>query len=285
MPKHNVRLTALCALFFSPILSACANASADTDASWQMLSFEAKSIWATAQTEISLITHDSDKFGKVWELQLHGNVSSSSEQENIFMTPGSGGLLERDRFTKGKNQRLKHYDYNEKSISRIRREPGAESSAQLPPWEWPISNTKQLNRPSQEECPVLTAIPSLLIFANKVPEAPGQSFGICVHSDHNFYRVTMTVKGEKNLTVNYRLGDTQKKVKAKKTTTVIALSVDRVGDEQGEADFSLLGLSSPVTILLDREAGLPVQVRGQAPRLGKTEINLIEANLGPVSPH
>jgi len=286
MPKYNAGRAAFFALFFAILLSGVnANAKDTLAPGWQMLNFEAKSMWATAQTKLLLITHDSDRFGEVWELTLHGSVASSSERENVLMTPETGALLERDRFTKGKNQRLKHYDYNKESVVRIRRQPASEPDAQLPPWEWPISSQKKLNRPSMSTCPVLTAIPSLLIFATKVPDAPGKRFSICVHSDHNFYRVTMAVKGEKKLAVNYTLGDTGKKVKAKKTATVIGLTVERVGNTAGESDFSLLGLSGSVSILLDREMGIPVQVRGQAPRMGKTEINLTAASLGPESPH
>jgi len=278
--RHKASLAAFAALYFSLLHSAAASA-----ASWQMLNFEAKSMWATARTKLSLVTHDSDKFGEVWELQLHGSVSSSSERENVLMTPGSGALLERDRFTKGKNQRLKHYEYNEQTIVRIRREPGDGAAAQLPPWEWPVSNKKTLSRPSSQDCPVLTAIPSLLIFSSMVPEAPGQKLAICVHTDQNFYRVSMAVKGEDRLAVNYKLGKAGKKVKAKIAATVIALTVERVGNIDGGPDFSILGLSTPVFIMLDKATGLPVQVRGQAPRLGKTEINLIAANQGPELPH
>jgi len=276
MAKHRASVTALIALFFT--LPHAVMASTDTVPGWQMLNFEAKSMWATARTKLTVVTHDSDKFGKVWELQLLGNVSSSSERENVLMTPGSGALLERDRFTKGKDQRLKHYEYKEQAIVRVRREPGEGSAAELPPWNWPISNEKELTRPSQKDCPVLTAIPSLLIFASMVPEAPGQTSTICVHSDQNFYRVSMAVKGDEKLAVNYKLGKAEKKVKAKIAATVIALTIERVGTIDGESDFNILGLSSPVSILLDKETGLPLQVRGQAPRLGKTEINLIAAN-------
>jgi hypothetical protein len=39
-------------------------------------------------------------------------------------------------------------------------------------------------------------------------------------------------------------------------------------------DFDLLGLNAQIILFFDRSSGLLLQVRGQAPRIGATEINL-----------
>ena len=44
-------------------------------------------------------------------------------------------------------------------------------------------------------------------------------------------------------------------------------------------DFSLLGLQGEIILLFDRNSGLPLQIRGEAPRIGSTEINLKSATL------
>ena len=41
-----------------------------------------------------------------------------------------------------------------------------------------------------------------------------------------------------------------------------------------EDDFSVLGLYGDIIFLFDKESGLPLQIRGEAPRIGPTEINL-----------
>ena len=128
-----------------------------------------------------------------------------------------------------------------------------------------------------EDCPVLTSIPSLLIFAGNVATAPEQTLTTCVHSDNNFYRVTMTAKGDESVKVKYKLEGASKRVSGKVSALKIDLAIARVGTPDGDMDFSLLGLSSPVVILVDKDSRLPLQVRGQAPRIGKAEINLIEA--------
>ena len=75
--------------------------------SWKELSFEAKSMWATAVTGLYLSDLDSSKYGKAWELLLLGSVAKNTERETIVMDRDNGALLQRDRFTTGKNQRLK----------------------------------------------------------------------------------------------------------------------------------------------------------------------------------
>lgn len=261
------------------LLFGAAGAAAEptNDQPWSELRFEAKSIWATALTKLTLATQESAEFGQVQRLLLEGSVAKSSERDVFLLAPKTGTVLDRERFTRGKNQRIKQYAYSEKTITRTRREPGTDGT--LPQQQWPISSEKTLQRPSLQECPVLTAIPALLMLAQTVPSAPNQTLTTCVHSDNNFYRVQMNKNGEETLKVNYRLAGT--KVGGKKTADVITVKVERVGAPHGPVEFSLLGLSSPVVILVGKEARLPLQVRGKAPRIGDTQINLIAATLAP----
>lgn len=261
------------------LLSLAAGTAAEPskDANWSELRYEAKSIWATALTKLTLATQKSAEFGQVQHLQLEGSVAKNSERESILLAPEGEAVLHRERFTSGKNQRMKQYVYGEDTVIRTRREPNTTDA--LPPQQWPISSERELKRPSMQECPVLTAIPVLLMRAQAVSSAPDLTLATCVHSDTNFYRVQMQKNGEEQLEVNYSVAGT--KVNATETADVISLKIERVGAPDGKVDFSLLGLSSPVDILVGKESQLPLQVRGKAPRIGNTKINLIAATLTP----
>jgi hypothetical protein len=63
----------------------------------------------------------------------------------------------------------------------------------------------------------------------------------------------------------------------------VYVQVDPVGTQQGDPEFSLLGLGGQVSILLDEQTGLPLRVRGRAPRIGKTYIDLVTADIRPTS--
>ena len=260
-------------------LAAGALAQPDNDHSWSELSYEAKSMWATALSKLTLTTEESAEFGQVQHIHLEGSVAKNSERETILLSPENAAVLVRERFTSGRNQRMKQYAYDENTVTRTRREPGAAGT--LPPHQWPISSEIQLKRPSLQECPVLTVIPALLILSQTVSTAPDQTLTTCVHSDNNFYQVQMKNSGEEQLKVKYILAGT--KVSGKKSTDVITVNVKRVGTPDGDMDFSLLGLSPPVVILVGKEAQLPLHVRGTAPRIGSTQINLTAATLTPSS--
>jgi hypothetical protein len=277
MTKQKFRLIGCTLLLLC--LAAGAAAGPSNDLRWNELRYEAKSLWATALTKLTLATQESAEFGQVQRLLLEGSIAKNSERDMFLLAPKSGAVLERERFTHGKNQRLKQYAYSEQTVGRTRREPG--TAARLPPQQWPISSEKTLERPSLQECPVLTVIPALLMLAQAVASAPNQTLSTCVHSDNNFYRVQMNKYGEEALDVNYRQDGVE--VSGKKAADVITMKIERVGAPDGAIDFSLLGLSSPVVILVGKEAQLPLQVRGSAPRIGKTEINLIAATFIPTS--
>jgi len=244
---------------------------------WSELRYEAKSIWATALIKLTLGAQESTEFGGVLNLLLVGSVAKNSARDMFLLAPNSAAVLARERLTSGKSQRMKQYAYSGNTVTRTRREPGTVKA--LPPQQWPISSKKMLERPSLQECPVLSVIPALLMLAQTVSSAPNQTLSTCVHSDNNFYRVQMKKRGEQVLTVDYTVAGA--KVGGEKTTDVIAVEVERVGVPDGDSDFSLLGLSSPVVILVGKQAQLPLQVRGKAPHIGNTRINLVGATLTP----
>jgi hypothetical protein len=89
------------------------------------------------------------------------------------------------------------------------------------------------------------------------------------------------VAGEEQLEVDYSQDGGQERVTGERTAIVVGLQVDPVGTPRGEPEFSLLGLDGQVSILLDRQSRLPLQVRGRAPRIGETYINLVAADFQP----
>jgi hypothetical protein len=54
----------------------------------------------------------------------------------------------------------------------------------------------------------------------------------------------------------------------------VAITASPEGKQEDDYDFSVLGLDGEVILLFDPKSGLPLQIRGDAPRIGSTEINL-----------
>ena len=246
---------------------------------WSEVSFELHSNWVTARSKLSIAARNDDQLGAVWVLQVEESIAQNSVQETQLMTPGSGYLLQRSRLTSGRNTRLKEYRYAAEELVRTRREPN--SSRELPSTRWPVSSRRDISYPVFEEGAILTSMPALLLAAGSVLDAPAQAATVYVHGDNNFYRVRLNVVGEEQLEVDYLLDGGLQRMQGERTAIVVGLQVDPVGMPRGDPEFSLLGLDGQVSILLDEQSRLPLQVRGRAPRIGETYINLVAADIGP----
>ena len=246
---------------------------------WSEVSFELHSIWITAHAKLSIAARSDDRSGAVWVLQVEESIADNHAQETQLLTPGSGSLLQRSRLTSGKDTRLKEYRYAAGKLARTRREP--DSSRDSSPAQWPVSSRRDIDYPGLEEGVVLTSMPALLLVAGSVPETPGQAVTVYVHGDLNFYRVRLSVVGEEPVEVDYSLVGGEQRMQGERSAIVVGLQVEPVGMPRGDPEFSLLGLDGQVSILLDAQSRLPLQVRGRAPRIGETRINLAAANIRP----
>jgi hypothetical protein len=99
-----------------------------------------------------------------------------------------------------------------------------------------------------------------------------------VHTDHNFYLVILSRGEAREIEVNYQLNG-QERVTGTQRAQQVRLQVSPLGPEEDKADFSLLGLSGDISLLLASDSGLPLQLRGVAPRIGETSIQLKTASL------
>jgi hypothetical protein len=246
---------------------------------WSEVSFERQSAWVTARSKLSIAARNDDQLGAVWVLQVEESIAENRAQEMQLLTPGSGFLLQRSRLTSGKNTRLKEYRYAAEQLVRIRREP--DSSRDLPSAQWPVSSSRDIDYPALEEGAVLTSMPALLLAAGSVVDTPDHAVTVYVHGDFNFYRVRLSVVGKEQVEVDYSLVGGLQRMQGERTAIVVGLQVDPVGTPRGDPEFSLLGLGDQVSILLDEQSRLPLQVRGRALRIGETYINLVAADIRP----
>ena len=81
-----------------------------------------------------------------------------------------------------------------------------------------------------------------------------------------------------SIDVDYEI-DGVGKITGKRNTTAIKLKIAPLGEPLEEPDFSLLGLHGYIIMFFDKESGVLLRLLGQAPRIGKTEINLKKAVL------
>lgn len=256
-------------------------AAANNLPAWRVLEFEEKAFWATARSRLELPRPPAS--AQYWELFANSSVPGNSEQVSILFEPADGQLVERKRLSQGKeDQRLKSYVYEEDHILRERRTP--QGDAELPPEQWPLANRQQIPYPDSAEKLAVTSPYLLMLLAGKLQaEGPGSSMEVLVHTDHNFYRARLTCGDGIPVPVDFTLGDGER-TQGTRETLAVAIRAEPEGSLVDGDDFALLGLSGDIIVLFDRYSGLPVQVRGEAPRIGDTEINLKSATMRPPVP-
>ncbi|MEZ5573535.1 MAG: hypothetical protein R3E64_16175 [Halioglobus sp.] len=249
---------------------------------WQLLEFEERAFWAVARSRLEIRPVADDP--QQWELDVLNSVVDNSEQIIVRFDPASGRVITRSRLSRGKEQRLKTYQYEDDFVLRKRLVPDAQSAGT--PEEWPVSNSQKVRYPDVDvtSAAFVTSPYVLVILAQRLQQlGDDQSLELLVHTDLNFYRVRMSSGNGVPIDVDYQISGGEH-VSGKTDTTAVALHVTPAGTPQEDNDFSLFGLQGEIILFFDRSSGLPLQVRGSAPRIGSTNINLKSATLREPAP-
>ncbi|MEP5764469.1 MAG: hypothetical protein ABJ308_07740 [Halieaceae bacterium] len=239
---------------------------------WESLQLEQESVWLTASSQLQLDNCEAPQVAGLWCLKISSRAGSSREVLTLRFDPASGALHSRTRFSQGKQQRQKHWQYEEQYILRERRNPADDSGENAgKPADWPVSSRRQLSYPSGEHA--ITDSQLLLLLASPSWQAyTGGDF--IIQTDLNFYRVTRRPAGSETLAANYRIGDARPAAASERRVMLIELQAQALGELQDKADFSMFGLSGRIIIGYDSDTGLPLFLRGEAPLLGAVEIKL-----------
>lgn len=242
---------------------------------WQVLEYEQQAFFVTASSKIE-IAADSEN-PQQWRLTANSSVASSSEDVVLDLAAVDGRAIYRSRLSKGKDQRYKVYQFLPQHIVRERRDPPADITT--PPCKWPLSSRKEIPYPKAGAGIPVTDAYALLPLAERFLASAGDSSELVINTEFNFYRIRMTRGEDQSIAVNYQEAGVSGPTSGRRQTRAVAIQVSPLGKLTDKPDFSLLGLTSDVTVLFDVTTGLPLQLRGTAPRIGATEINLKAATL------
>ncbi len=241
--------------------------------SWQALEFEQSGYGLTARSQLRLDT--APQPAGAWLLHVESSVASNAERVDLTLRADSGALVERWRVSSGRDQRAKSYQYLPGHILRLRREPGEDAAAA--PAQWTVSSRREIPYPSALGKLPLTDSYALLLLAGRL--ACGDSAAVAVQTDFNFYRVHMSAARGPAIAVDYTETGGAGHVTGERETRQVTLGVSPLGTPEDDPDFSLFGLLGEITILFDADSGLPLEMRGAAPRIGKASIDLRSVQL------
>jgi hypothetical protein len=186
-------------------------------------------------------------------------------------------LLTRTRISSGKEQRMKSYQYEKDFI--LRERSNSPTDPNVPPDQWPVTNQKWVKYPASKGGITVTSPYMLMIIASQLQaQGPGNTKEVLVNTDLNFYRAKLTSGNGITVTADTKVVGGEA-ISGKRETVAVSIQVSPEGKLEDDDDFSLLGLQGDIIILFDRATGLPLQIRGLAPRIGSTEINLKSATM------
>ncbi|WP_161787596.1 hypothetical protein [Pseudohaliea rubra] len=250
---------------------------------WQQLAFEQRNFWATARGELSLKHGVAPLFPEseaapFLRLEVQNTVGSTIESIVVDLNAGDAASIGRWRLSRGRDQRLKTHQYLPDLIKRQRREPAADGSGPgggVGQSGWVTSGPGEVELPPEAAGRVIIAPHALFLLLPALLEDPSRAEGYLVHTDLNFYRLVASPGATETMRADFRLDEGR--VEGRRSTRTLELRTEPLtGNPEGQ-DFELMGLSGPIVFFVDRATGLPLRVRGEAPRIGGAELNLVEA--------
>ncbi|MCB1688144.1 MAG: hypothetical protein KDI33_06650 [Halioglobus sp.] len=268
-----IKLSKLLTVLFSLSMASLAQAAQDevpSLPSWQVLDYEQKAFWATARSRLEVLPAPGKP--NVWVLDVLSSVVDNSEKLQVYFDAATGRVLSRSRISSGKEQRMKSYQYEADRILRERRNAPVDSKT--PADQWPVTSTRYLEYPATIGKTVVTSPYMLVLLAARLAaQGPDRSMEVIVNTDLNFYRVKLTSGSGGAVKADYKVTG-QEAVSGKVETIAVAIHASPEGALADDDDFSVLGLDGEIILFFDPKSGLPLQIRGDAPRIGNTEIKL-----------
>lgn len=283
------QFTVLAAGFLAFMLSGPAQAMQMP--SWQQLVFEQKSFWATARGVLTLSeftdargarevdsthTTDSGKSAEYLSLEVNNYVASNSEQITLTLDAATGAAQFRWRLSRGRDSRVKIHEYYDTAIARERREPPA-GNASISPADWEATHEMDMPLPPEAEGRHIVATHALLVLLPTLLEDPSRADDYLIHTDLNFFLLEADLS-DKTVTIGNTLTVDGEKRKMDRRCQVLTLRMIPIPGNPEAPDVMLMGMSGKIHIFIDIATGLPLRLRGDAPRIGSAELNLIEAS-------
>ncbi len=278
-----------------------------TRVSWTDLSFHAKHFLVEVSTDIQLRSLRASDLDALLLASPKGNPIRPVTPEAVQMTinttinptlrspvniynriwfnPADASALGRIRLRRGEDDFKKIYRFTDQGVFRHRMEPRDKKEASLDPEKW--TDVKDSFYPYNQArlgCSGVTER-SLLIYILSAAAFPGDhdSLSLCVFGKRQLHRVQLRKEGTQPVQFNYIEKSHQLETQ-KKEGTIQALKVDisakpiDVGQEAPE-NFSLLGFHKDISIYINPTSGLPIQISGFIPSIGKVDLKLNSARL------
>jgi hypothetical protein len=266
---------------------------------WTQLRFAADSLTGSVHTTLTLtpaspaeldsapyaaLQDTPEAFGgeNLRRLQVDGEIrglfGGSQTRASVWFDASSGQVLLRERIRPGSEGSGKLHRFGSHGASRLRLEPADSREAQQPVAQWTRRERKFHRYDLRAAGCSRIIVPALLLY--EISRQP-LTTRHCVFHDDALYRVTLEARGSPRQAVSYTLNiaGTERPVSGSRPLQAHALRIEPLGREADIGKFELLELRGALTIHVDPEFSLPVQVSGSRGGAGRITIGLTGATL------
>jgi len=273
---------------------------------WTDLSYGAKSFAVNVRTDINLASYSSKEFESLWlshpkclplptacrevyRIEVNTSIDHIFSPpvellEQVWFEPVQATALHRTKLRRGKDEIARIYWFTEKGVHRLRKKPGSNKEASLPPGRWTdVRSTFYGFDLPQLGCPQVSE-PSLLIYVLSTffSSKNNNPLSLCVFGKQQVHQVRLGVDEPHTVTVDYAEKRGDNEIRRRGRLEVLRITMEArpaKSDQKDPENFSFLGFHNNISIDLDPESRIPVQVSGTIPLVGKVTLKLREAKL------
>ena len=274
--------------------------------SWSHLTFGAKSIWVDVKVEVRLEPQskakiqaellenrqgdaipipDAGGYRLTADIETDAAFKSKVNKNNlIWFIPHDGTALGRFRLRRGKDDFKKVYRFTKQGVYRHRQEPKNKQEARLEPDKWTdILDTFFSYEPAQLDCANVTDRLLLIYIAAAAGMSESkQPLSVCGFGKRKLFRVKLQPAGRESIKTDFTeiKNQTETRRQGKIKAFRIDLETKQLPSDMGiDENFSFLGLRKNISIYLEPETNLPIQIRGDIPSAGRAVLSLKSAKI------
>jgi hypothetical protein len=197
----------------------------------------------------------------------------------VLFEPIQAAAFYRVRSRRGKDDIKRTYWFSRKGVHRLRTKPGNKGEASGDPVKWTDARTSFYPYDlTQLGCPQVTD-PMLLIYLLSAAhmDKKGDSLSLCVFGKQQLHHLRIRVEGSHTLEVDYSENREEGKVRKKGKVDGLRVTFETQSiqsDPEDAENFSFLGFHKDITIDIDPELRIPLQVSGRIPTIGAVALKL-----------
>jgi len=268
---------------------------------WNRLNFRAKRAVVDVKVDVRLAPFSTAEFESIWRTNPRFIPQPSLGQEvytikvkrvidhifsrpvtlsnQVLFEPIQAAAFYRVRLRQGKDDIKRTYWFSRKGVHRLRTRPSMKEEGLGEPAKWTDARTSfyayDLN---QVGCPQVTD-PMLLIYLLSAAhlDKSGDSLSLCVFGKQQLHRLRMQVEGLQTLEVDYSENRAEGNVRKKGKVNGLRITLEAQplqADLKEAENFSFLGFHKEITIDIDPELRIPLQVSGSIPTIGVVALKL-----------